>query len=393
MRALPQPGPFAAAAWVAFTASGCAFLFDADTLSSDAGVPTVDARSRDDARGVNGGACEAGACEAGGCSDGGCIGQTTATSCQSPGDASPSCGEGQSCCTSGEVEGGTYYRTYTPGAQPSDEHDPATVSRFRLDAFLVTVGRFRQFAKAWSDAGYLPDAGSGRHTHLNGGKGLSNSGTPGTYESGWIASDDTNLSPTSQSLGSCNPYSTWTDSPRDQETLPITCVNWWEAYAFCIWDGGFLPSEAEWEYAAAGGSEQREYAWGTTDPGMSNDYEVYGCNYPSGSDGCMGVENIAPVGTAAMGAGLWGQLDMAGEVWEWNLDWGIDSGNEALDYVSPCTDCAYVASASISGASERVDRGGDFGLDPSTPVSPPGRDSTSPGTRAGNMGFRCARKP
>jgi formylglycine-generating enzyme required for sulfatase activity len=46
-------------------------------------------------------------------------------------------------------------------------------------------------------------------------------------------------------------------NPR-RERLPIICVNWCEAYAFCIWDGGFLQSETEWKYAASGGSKQRE---------------------------------------------------------------------------------------------------------------------------------------
>ena len=49
----------------------------------------------------------------------------------------------------------------------------------------------------------------------------------------------------------------------------MNCVNWFEAYAFCIWDGGFLPSDTEWEYAAAGGSLQREYPWGSTAPGTA----------------------------------------------------------------------------------------------------------------------------
>ena len=93
-------------------------------------------------------------------------------------------------------------------------------------------------------------------------------------------------------------HATWTaSSTGGQENLPINCVNWYEAYAFCIWDGGFLPSEAEWEYAAAGGSEQRQYPWGTTAPGTMNQYAIYGSYYTGNSTG------LAPVGTAAAGRG------------------------------------------------------------------------------------------
>jgi formylglycine-generating enzyme len=69
------------------------------------------------------------------------------------------CGPGgsgtESCCTSLEVtndsvDGGiSYYRTYAnDGGGPTGEADPATVSGFRLDKYLVTVGRFRQFVMA-----------------------------------------------------------------------------------------------------------------------------------------------------------------------------------------------------------------------------------------------------
>jgi formylglycine-generating enzyme len=111
------------------------------------------------------------------------------------------------------------------------------VSGFRLDKYLVTVGRFRQFVNAWNGgAGYTPPAGSGKHTHLNGGRGLANSGSVGTYEPGWVASHDSNIAPTNTNLACAGSSSTWTPSAGSSENLPIICVNWWEAYAFCIWD-------------------------------------------------------------------------------------------------------------------------------------------------------------
>jgi|HubBroStandDraft_1064217.scaffolds.fasta_scaffold03747_8 sulfatase modifying factor 1 len=221
----------------------------------------------------------------------------------------------------------TYSRTYddltdegfaSPPADggPTGEADPATVSSFRLDKYLVTVGRFRQFVNAVlppdGGAGWLPPAGSGKHVHLNGGQGLVNVGVPVdagvAYEPGWVATDDGNVAPTDANLTTAclvpdKGGATWTPSVG-QESLPINCVNWYEAYAFCIWDGGFLPSEAEWEYAAAGGSQQREYPWGSAAPGTANQYAIYGNYYPSGTESSAGVANIAPVGTATLGAGL-----------------------------------------------------------------------------------------
>jgi formylglycine-generating enzyme required for sulfatase activity len=331
--------------------------------------------------GAGGGAGSAGAGGGGaGGSDGG--GGSTAPvppSCAPGGPGMTDCGPGESCCTSLVVTGGTYYRTYrNNGGGPTGENDPATVSEFRLDKYLVTVGRYRQFASAWA-SGWRPAAGSGKHDHLTGG-GLAN--TAGGVETGWDASWTTtaNVNPTTASLtrGSfCDStHATWTASPTGgHENLPINCVSWYESYAFCIWDGAFLPSEAEWEYAAAGGAEQRQYPWGTAAPGTMNQYAIYGSNYTGNATG------LAPVGTAASGAGLWGQLDLAGEVWEWNLDW-------RQAYVNPCTDCVNLTPASF-----RLVRGDNFGgslanLVPTVrggDVAPEGRDS--------NFGVRCARAP
>jgi formylglycine-generating enzyme required for sulfatase activity len=275
-----------------------------------------------------------------------------------------------------------------PGDGGADEADPATVSGFRLDKYLVTVGRYRQFVNAVlppdGGSGWLPAAGSGKHTHLNDGQGLASGPDAGTFEPGWVATDDSNIAPTNANLA-CDTmgHNTWTNTAGADETLPMVCPNWWEAYAFCIWDGGFLPSEAEWEYAAAGGSQEREYPWGSTDPGMMDEYAVFGCYYPSGLAhlSCFGGATIAPVGSAPLGAGLWGQLDLVGNAFEWDLDWSAPS------FVDPCTNCATLA-----GGSLRVIAGGSFSYD-DTYLAPSNPYLSAPTDRSANTGFRCARTP
>ena len=320
------------------------------------------------------------------------------------------CGPGgsgtESCCTSLLVPGVTFYRVYdTPTGSfgygwpplaadggPLTLADPATVSDFRLDKYLVTVGRFRQFVNAVypddgaaaADAGlaWVPDAGSGKHTHLNGGKGLANAGPDGGYEVGWVASDDVNIAPNDSNLSDSIYGQSWTPSAGGQDNLPIVWVNWYEAYAFCIWDGGFLPSDAEREYAAAGGSQQRELPWGSTNPDTQptpTEYAIYDCDYPASQ--CSNAQtNLAPVGTSYLGAGRWGQLDLSGNAGEWDLDW---SG----PLVEPCTDCAY-----LTPTSERAASGADFVDSAVGLLSSLGGDS-EPTFRSDLLGFRCARSP
>jgi formylglycine-generating enzyme required for sulfatase activity len=252
------------------------------------------------------------------------------------------------------------------------------VSSFRLDKYEVTVGRFRRFVNVVlppdGGPGWLPLPGAGKHTHLNGGKGLLATGVDGgMYEPGWSSADDINVQPTSANLLSTSP-ATWTPTAMTG-MLPINNVTWPEAYAFCIWDGGFLPSEAEWEYAAAGGSEQRAYPWGAAAPGTDNEYAIYAGYYD---------DTIAPVGTAALGVGRWGQLDMAGNVYELGLDWYAPS------YAGSCTDCAFLGY--VGAGSSRVLRGGGF-VTYAPYITPTNRAYSLPPQRKYNIGFRCARTP
>jgi formylglycine-generating enzyme required for sulfatase activity len=226
-------------------------------------------------------------------------------------------------------------------------------------------------------------------------------GQPGTFETGWVASDDVYVSPTDANLtdptlcGADDEYvgpgsfATWTPAPGSHETDPINCITWQEAYAFCIWDEGFLPSDQEWKYAATGGSQQREYPWGAQAPGSSSQYAISGeypdqCYYPSGALAvCAGLVNIAPVGTATLGAGRWGQLDLAGLVNDWVLDWAP---------VQPfgCVDCAQVTPTQFGDEPMRVVRGSSFAQQ-AQPAS--WANSAAPTVRVPQFGFRCARPP
>jgi formylglycine-generating enzyme required for sulfatase activity len=291
------------------------------------------------------------------------------------------------------VPGGTYSRTYTnPGDGGTGEADPATVTGFRLDKYLVTVGRFRRYVNyVTSSAGSPPTSGQGKHTHLNGGAGLTDVGsTPNAPESGWDATDWNSYIPSGTGSAStwntnlaCNAsFATWTPSPGSNENLPIDCVNWYEAYAFCIWDGGFLPSEAEWEYAAAGGTQQRAYPWGSTDPGTANQYAIYDCYYGGGS--CSSPSTaIAPVGTPSSGVGRWGQLDLAGDMNEWNLDYWFGA------FYDPCTDCANLTATTAF----RIMRGGYFDSNPTSYLDSYYRGIQHPETHFQTTGLRCARTP
>ena len=307
------------------------------------------------------------------CTGGSCL--ATPLSCAAGGDGLSNCGPGgnQSCCTSLTVPGGTVQL---------DSTHTATVSDYKLDKYEITVGRFRKFVDAVV-AGWTPTAGSGKHTHLNGGSGLSNGS--GGYEPGWDVAWNTNLAGTTAAWDSnllCSaPYQTWTSAAGANERRPTSCSNWYQTEAFCIWDGGFLPSEAEWQYAAAGGSESRTYPWGTTAPGANASLAVYGC-YWGGSGSCTGVANIAPVGSVAAGNSKWGQSDLAGNVWEWTLDW----------YVSPYANAASTNYANVAAGTTRALRGGAYDY-PASGLLPAYRAAPGPTSRISRYGARCARVP
>ncbi|HEY4240143.1 MAG TPA: formylglycine-generating enzyme family protein [Kofleriaceae bacterium] len=292
------------------------------------------------------------------------------------------------CCASAPIPGGTFIRSYDLGA---DAMYPSTaalamVSPFVLDTYEVTVGRFRAFVTAGGGTQASPPApGAGAQAAIPG--------------SGWDASWDGELAADATALGAallCDaPFQTWTAAPGANESVPINCITWYEAAAFCAWDGGYLPTEAEWNFAAAGGDEQRAYPWSspaaalTIDCSYANYQDVAVSPYHycvPGVDGAPAALNR--VGSESpMGDGKWGHADLGGNAAEWVLDW------YAL-YAVPCVDCAAVVQGA---ATDRVARGGDFEKTEQTlRAASRGVDvgaTNPPDTRLRSVGVRCARAP
>ena len=316
-----------------------------------------------------------------------------ATSCRT---LAATCGRSANatCCESPVVTGGTFYRGYDVGADNAftNMSYPATVSTFRLDKYEITVGRFRQFVAAGMGTQASPPVlGTGGRT-LN---GVANQGGWEMTFTAGLPSDTAALVDTLK----CNAvFQTWTDTPSGNESRPINCITWYLALAFCAWDGGFLPTEAEWYYAAAGGSLARAFPWSSPPSSLTLDDSTYASYWVDDTKQCMGdmmigceLTDLVPVGSKSAGDGYWGQSDLDGNVSEWALDKA--NFGAAPPYPMPCHDCANLT----NGAGGRVVGGTSFNF----PTTDAQRYLRPMATRSGGfesghgatLGARCARNP
>jgi sulfatase modifying factor 1 len=105
----------------------------------------------------------------------------------------------------------------------------------------------------------------------------------------------------------------------DRLDHPVVHVSWADAQAFCAWSGTRLPTEAQWEYAARGGLDGRRYPWGDVLPaGGRGTLNIWQGTFPNRPAVDWQPSTVAGDAFEPNGHGL---HNVAGNVWEWCLDW------------------------------------------------------------------------
>jgi formylglycine-generating enzyme required for sulfatase activity len=170
--------------------------------------------------------------------------------------------------------------------------------------------------------------------------------------------------------GACNPSRLTDDPSYNGDHYPVAGIPWKDAVDYCIWAGGRLPIEVEWEYAAKG-IKGTIYPWGDA-------FECDGGNFSKSCTQCDdGYPGPAPVESFPLGVSWCGAMDMAGNVWEWVGD----AFNEYTIY--------YQANSTSQHSEElRVLRGGSWGYCPAF-IRTTYRYAVTPDANYLAVGFRC----
>ena len=176
-----------------------------------------------------------------------------------------------------------------------------------------------------------------------------------------------------------------------KDNHPVVHVSYEDAMAYCNWAGRRLPTEAEWEFAARGGKQDKIYFWGDLTDKLSSYVNSWEGEFPVDNTQADGFEKSAPVKTYPPNG--YGLYEISGNVWEWTSDWyssqyyqycrensitnNPKGPNEAFNPNNPYVD-------------ERVIRGGSFLCNASYCASyrVSSRMATDPSTSLEHLGFR-----
>ncbi len=184
-----------------------------------------------------------------------------------------------------------------------------------------------------------------------------------------------------------------------RELHPVSHLAYGDALAYARWAGKDLPTEAEWEYAARGGLEQKVFAWGDefAPKGrmMANTWQG---EFPWQNLLTDGYELTSPIRSFPPNG--YGLYDMTGNVWEWTSDWFTPGHQPDADKPCCVPSNPRVESDALSyGHGEaiprRVIKGGSHLCAPNYCLRyrPAARQSEAVDTSTSHIGFRCVIRP
>lgn len=250
-----------------------------------------------------------------------------------------------------EIAGGTFDLGELNARNAAPVRPGVTVRGFAIDAYEVTIARFRRF---WNAGHPSPP-----------------SSIP--YPGGTLSCAGTVNAPIGGS---------WSLSPGTLELHPIDSINWYTAQAFCVWDGGRLPTEGEWEFAARGRAAiglapGRFFPWGDAAPSPTCDRAHW--NRCAGDD----AFSTRRVGSLPPTAGL---FDLSGSVGEW-----------VADNYQPLGGACWAASAfrdpicQTSPAASRTLRNDSWAQASSITIRAASRSEVPANQASDDFGIRCVR--